>query len=116
MIIDYTALGQRIATRRKHLAIKQNELAKRVAISNHYLSGIEHGTEHPSLDVLVRLCNELRVTPDYLLMGNLYTHNVPQRLLDGLRLCSQEDLTLLMHMVDFMVEREAQQWNRENFA
>ena len=91
MELNYAGIGQRIARRRIQIGLKQLELADRLDISNNYLSSIERGKENPSLEVIVSLCNELRVTPDYLLMGNMYSNNIPQNIVDGLRICSEAD-------------------------
>lgn len=66
MELDYKSIGKRIILRRKKLKIQQVDLAEQIGISNTYLSSIEHGKEKPSLDILVRICNGLSVTPDYL--------------------------------------------------
>lgn len=71
------------------MGFKQNMLAERLDLSNNYLSSIERGKEKPSLEVIVNICNALQVTPDYLLMGNMYSNNVPQNIADGLR-CVQK--------------------------
>lgn len=98
------------------MGLKQNTLAKKMGLSNNYLSSIERGKEKPSLEVIVNICIELQVTPDYLLMGNMYSNNVPQNIADGLRLCTAEDLTLMSIMIEHLVERQGQKWNNDNFA
>lgn len=114
--LNYTGIGQRIAKRRLQIGLKQNMLAERLDISNNYLSSIERGKEKPSLEIIVKICIELQVTPDYLLMGNMYSNNVPQNIADGLRLCTEEDLSLLSVIMSHMVERQSQKWNNDNFA
>ena len=116
MELDYVNLGQRIAKRRTQAGLRQNVLADMIGISNNYLSSIERGKEKPSLEIIVNLCNALQVTPDYLLMGNMYSSNVPQNIIDGLRLCSNEDIALLSVMMRHMVERQGAKWNNDNFA
>ena len=81
-----------------------------------YLSGIERGEEKPSLEILVKICNELQVTPDYLLMGNMYSNIVPQNIVNGLQLCSEEDIVLMNAIMQHMVERRSDKWNSDNFA
>ena len=98
------------------MGFKQNMLAERLDLSNNYLSSIERGKEKPSLEVIVNICNALQVTPDYLLMGNMYSNNVPQNIADGLRLGTKEDLSLLSVLIDHLVERQSQKWNNDNFA
>lgn len=116
MELSYTGIGQRIAKRRIQMGLKQNVLAERIGISNNYLSSIERGKEKPSLEIIVKICIELQVTPDYLLMGNMYSNNIPQNIADGLRLCTEEDLSLLSVIMSHMVDRQSQKWNNDNFA
>lgn len=116
MELNYTGIGRRIAQRRLQMGLKQNILAERLDISNNYLSSIERGKEKPSLEVIVNICNVLQVTPDYLLMGNMYSNNIPQNIADGLRLCSKEDLSLLSVIMQHMIERQGRKWNNDNFA
>ena len=116
MELNYVGIGQRIARRRIQMGLKQIELADRLDISNNYLSSIERGKENPSLEVIVGLCNELRVTPDYLLMGNMYSNNIPQNIVDGLRICSEDDLMLMTVIMQHMVERQSTKWNNDNLA
>ena len=112
----YAEMGKRIKNRRKTLGIKQNELAERIGISNNHLSSIERGLSNPSLNVFVDICNQLQVTPDYLLMGMMHSGNVPQRICDGLRLCTKEDVELVDMIVQHMVKRNEGNWNDENFV
>lgn len=114
--LNYTELGQRIAKRRKQNNIRQNALADILNISNNYLSSIERGKERPSLEILVRICNALQVTPDYLLMGNMHSNNIPTDIVEGLRLCSEDDLLLISGMVRMMIDRNGVKWNDDNFA
>lgn len=102
--------------RRKQREIKQNILAEKIGISNNYLSSIERGKEKPSLEIFVQICIALEVTPDYLLMGNMYSNNVPQNITDGLRLCSEEDIGLLSVIMHYLVNRQSDKWNGDNFA
>lgn len=88
-------LGNRIAYRRKKLGVKQNILAQKLGISNNHMSGIENGKEKPSLDLFVNICNELNVTPDFLLFGNMHSSKVPKDISDLLQLCSDEDIRLI---------------------
>lgn len=116
MDIDYSAIGARIAQRRKQMGIKQNALAEQLGISNNYLSSIERGNENPSLETLIKICNSLQVTPDYLLMGNMYSNTVPQNIVQGLQLCSVEDIQLLNAIMQHMVERRCSKWNDDNYT
>lgn len=109
-------MGNRIAARRRHLGLNQNLLAEKIDISKNHLSNIERDREKPSFDVLVSLCNELRVTPDYLLMGAMHPQGVPQNLIDSLSLCTDEDIALMEALVHHMVLRQGDKWNNDNFV
>ena len=93
-------MGSRIKMRRKELHIKQAELAETLEISNNHMSSIENGR-----DTFIRLCDCLNVTPDYLLLGSMHAYNLPQDILDKLRLCSQEDIILARDFIELLVKR-----------
>ena len=75
--MDYQDLGSRIRQTRRKLALTQEELAEKVGISASFLGHIERGTRVASLETLVALCNELKVTPEYLLRASLTGFNPP---------------------------------------
>lgn len=59
MKIDYTALGKRIAKRRKELGLKQYEVCELIDVNYKYLSNIETGRSAPSLELIMCLCSAL---------------------------------------------------------
>ncbi len=98
-------MGNRIKIRRKELRIKQAELAERLNISNNHMSSIENGRQKPSLDIFIQICNLLNVTPDYLLLGSMHAYNIPQDIIDELRLCNQSDIELAGDFIELLVKR-----------
>lgn len=98
-------MGNRIKIRRKELRIKQAELAERLNISNNHMSSIENGRQKPSLDIFIQICNLLNVTPDYLLLGSMHAYNIPQDIIDNLRLCNQSDIELAGDFIELLVKR-----------
>ena len=113
---EILVMGKRIQQRRKNMKITQGQLAERLEISSNHLSAIENGKENPSLEVFAALCEELRVTPDYLMLGALHANNIPQNIGDSLRLCSEKDIQLISMIVECLVERNAKQWNDDNYV
>ena len=69
--MDYKDLGARVRVARRSRSLTQEELAEKVGISASFLGHIERGTRVASLETFVTLCNELSVTPEYLLCKNL---------------------------------------------
>ena len=98
-------MGNRIKIRRKELRIKQAELAERLNISNSHMSSIENGRQKPSLDIFIQICNLLNVTPDYLLLGSMHAYNIPQDIIDKLRLGNQSDIELAGDFIELLVKR-----------
>ena len=76
MKIDYTALGKRIAKRRKELGLKQYEVCELIDVNYKYLSNIETGRSAPSLELIMSLCSVLNTA---LLPQSFMTMTLPQR-------------------------------------
>ncbi len=107
----YIILGNRIRLRRKELGLSQNKLAELLDISNNHMSAIENGREKPSFEKFIKLCELLKTTPDFLLLGTIHSCNVPQNITDNLRLCSPEDIKLVGEIIELMVARNQNTWN-----
>lgn len=108
-------MGNRIRLRRKELKMKQSELAELIDISTNHMSSIETGKQKPSMDIFIKLCEVLRVTPDYLLLGSMHASNIPLNIVEKLQLCSQKDIELARNIVELLVERNKTTWNKNNF-
>ncbi|MDE7431275.1 MAG: helix-turn-helix transcriptional regulator [Lachnospiraceae bacterium] len=107
MEFQYKEMGTRIKVRRRELKIKQAELAEKLEISNNHMSSIENGRQKPSLDTFIGICKCLNVTPDYLLLGTMHAYNIPQDILDKLRLCNQSDIELARDFIELLVKRNS---------
>jgi transcriptional regulator with XRE-family HTH domain len=59
--------GMRIRLLRVGRRMNGTALAERVGVTRHHLANVELGRSTPSLDLLVRIANELDVSVDYLL-------------------------------------------------
>lgn len=101
----FSEMGHRIKLRRKELGITQEKLAESLGVSPNHLSGIETGAQNPSIGFFTDICEDLDVTPDYLLLGSMHSDSVPEDIADSLRLCSPDDLELIRKIVNIFVER-----------
>lgn len=101
----FPEMGRRIKLRRKELGITQEKLAESLGISPNHLSGIETGVQNPSIGFFVDLCEILKVTPDYLLLGSMHANSVSADITDNLRLCQPQVLEILQKLTEFLVER-----------
>lgn len=62
---------ERLESLRKEKKINQSDLAKKIGLTQQTISSYEKGKIRPSMDILYRLAEELGVTSDYLLNGNV---------------------------------------------
>ena len=66
-------MGDRIKEARKNQKLTQEQLAERLDISVEFVGQIERGLKLPSLQVFIRLVEELNVSADYLLRDSVST-------------------------------------------
>lgn len=104
MYLNREEFGKRIAKRRKSLKIKQGELAAMLNVSNNHISSIEHGKSSISIEMFCGLCEILKITPDYLLMGAMHSNNVAQNIMDSLRQCSDEQIAFVSKFVQLVLD------------
>ena len=107
MQADIKVVGQRISSRRKSEKIKQCVLAERLDISNNHMSEIENGKTSISFDLFCRICTELNVTPDYLLLGATRSSHVSQKIMDKLRLCSDSELAIIDTILEAFIAKHS---------
>lgn len=72
--VDYKDLGKRVRETRRQHHLTQEQLAELIGISASFLGHIERGSRVASMETFVALCNELQVTPQYLLSASLTTY------------------------------------------
>lgn len=69
-------VGKRLYERRKQLRMTQEELAERVGITSQTISTAELGKKAMRADTIIRVCNALNVSADYLLFGNVSPQDI----------------------------------------
>ena len=82
--MDKKALGRRVHIARKDTGLTSERLSELCHINATYLRQIESGKKCPSLEVLLTLCREMRVSPNFLLADEL-----TRREEDGVELLSR---------------------------
>jgi transcriptional regulator with XRE-family HTH domain len=66
--IDWNAVGQRIRELRG-FTLRQTEFARRIGVSQSYLSSMEHGTVEIGAEILLRISQEFGKPIEWLLTG-----------------------------------------------
>ena len=107
MKIDYNAIGNRIKERRLELGMSQEAVAEKAEMSTVHLGNIENAKTKLSVEMLIKLCYALDVTPDYLLVGSNRSidENYRKKFSDMLTLCKKEDLGTIMDILAAFTKR-----------
>ena len=105
MFIDYSSIGKRIAAVRKKRGLKQHEVCEIAGINDKYLSVIENARSIPSLEVILRICKALDVTPNDILTDVVFAEpNVKQRLVyEKMIQLDMEQLQFVDGLLDYML-------------
>ena len=107
MELDYTAIGKRIARRRKELGLKQSQVSEMVDISDPYMSNIERAISIPSTEVIMRLAIALDTTPDEFLVGTARHEGEEwKNVAELLRSMDQKQLALAKSFLSWLNEQE----------
>lgn len=69
--VNKTLFGKKIRIYREKLGLTQYALAISVGVTQNFLGDIERGNKLPSVEVLIRLSNTLKVSLDILFSGSL---------------------------------------------
>lgn len=65
------AMGERLLLRRKQLRLTQEEVAEKADVTAQMISTAELGKKALRPENIVKLCNALDISADYLLTGNI---------------------------------------------
>lgn len=80
------SIGKRMTMRRKELGITQGEASERCGLSLQFYACIERGLKGVSADSVVKICNGLGISADYLLTGKMQEseHERISKMLEGM--------------------------------
>ncbi|MHB1484826.1 MAG: helix-turn-helix domain-containing protein [Saccharofermentanales bacterium] len=111
MNIDYKQLGIRIANERKRNNLTQEQLAEKIGISSNYVSNIENNYSIPSLETLVKFCSSLNVTPDYFLIGTVFSSDeyYKDEIFNKINKCSDKEKRLIAKFIDWILDERLDQ-------
>ena len=98
--MDQVKIGKFIAECRKKNNLTQMQLAEKLNITDRAISKWENGRTMPDSGLMLDLCNELKITVNELLSGeviemNNYNENVEKNLLDMVKQKEEADKRLL---------------------
>ena len=111
VLLDYKKIGIKIKETRLNKSISQEKLAELIFMSKEHVSHIECGTTKLSLPTLIKICNALETTADFLLLDSIYKSKEYLRD-DFARLisdCPESDMRLILEVSKTIVNVKKQQ-------
>ncbi len=104
MNIDYKEVGRRMSKRRKELGLKQYQVCEMIDVNYKYISNLETGRSAPSLEVIMKLCDALRTTPDYLLLGTNQSEDdvTDKELTDKIKALDSKSRLIVSGLIDLL--------------
>lgn len=97
-------IGERVRTAREVAGLTQERLADMVGVSVQYLSDFERGVVGTSLNTLIRLCEVLLVSSDYLLFGRQEDATENCDVVHRLRFLPPEKLAIAERGINVLLE------------
>lgn len=89
-------IGHRIKQARRTAKLTQEQLAEAIDVSAQYVSDLERGVVGTSIPTLIKICDNLAVSADYLLRGKDMQDVPPLGLSERLRSLSPQEQELMM--------------------
>jgi transcriptional regulator with XRE-family HTH domain len=71
-VIKYKEFGLRIKEARKNRRMTMAELSEKIDISENFLARIESNNARAGLGTTIKLCNELKISMDFLFQDSLF--------------------------------------------
>ncbi len=103
-IMNKKAFGLNLKFIRKSKKLTSEQLSEICNVNPVYIRQLESGAKSPSLDMLIKLCNSLEISPDYLLRADLIANELTEinRISSKLEHLSTDQLRKLDRMVDLL--------------
>ncbi len=97
---DLKKIGVRIVERRKELKLTQEQIAESMNVSIQMISNIERGNKAIKIENLLKLCDILKTSTDYILTGKR-TNNDFDNLTNKISLLTESDYKMIEMLVDY---------------
>lgn len=107
--VDYEKIGKCIAARRRELGLTQSQVEQKADLCFKYMSNIERAKTVISIDVLMRLCDALDTTPDFLLLdeaSNDEKNDYLKSMTSRLRQMSSKQARLTLSLMDWILTQK----------
>ena len=96
-------IGMRIKSSRETAGYTQEKLAEMVNVSTQYISDLERGNVGTSIPTLIKICQSLNVSSDFILMGYSCENNFPDAT-NRLRFLSESNIKMVENGINLILE------------
>lgn len=98
-------IGARIQTARKQAHITQMNFAEKIGVSTQYISDLERGTVGASVQTIIKICDELNISADYILRGTEpLQYQAPQSMITKISKLSTSQKEIIEKGIDVLIE------------
>ncbi len=102
--VDLKEVGFRISERRRRLGYTQEQMAEWMNVSIQMISNLERGNKSIRIENLVKVCDILKVSADYLLTGRQGTADLSD-MASRLGKLSAEDYQMIRMLVEYCISK-----------
>lgn len=98
-------IGARIQSTRKEAQYTQAKFAEKIDVSTQYISDLERGTVGASVQTIIKICDELNISTDYILRGSEpLMYQAPNTLISKISRLSAYQKELAEQGLDLMIK------------
>ena len=97
-------IGSHIRAARKRADLTQEELSERIGVTPQYLSDLERGLVGTSIPTLIKICDNLNISSDFILFGNTGNGDPGSTLIEKIQRLPKHKADLVMTSVSLMLE------------
>ena len=96
-------IGDRIRNSREIAGLTQEQFSDLVGVTVQYISDLERGVVGTSIPTLIKICNSLNVSSDYLLMGKREPNELSE-VIERLKYLPPAQLTLIEECINLFLK------------
>ena len=99
-------IGENIKKYRKIKGFTQAELSEKIDVVPQYFNKIENGKSLPSLDTLIKICNELDISADELIYGKqkIETALITNKWTENLMNLDIDKVNMINDIINYAIE------------
>ena len=104
--INLKEIGERIYLRRRQLNYTQEQLAELMNVSIQMISNLERGNKSIRIENLIKICEILQVSTDYILTGRQGNRD-SDIITEQLQNLSSEDYEMVRMLVEYCADKKS---------